>query len=197
VPAFVTANAPPKAPPNTTPLAVVTVESAVNIPAPANVNTPFFTASPNATAPPKLYAFAKVRAVVESLDTNAPPNVTNPVPNAPSLPTYTAPAPNVVPPVNVFAPLSVSDPNPAFVSENAPPNTPLITTPLAVVTVVFAASVPEPLNVRTPFFTASPNVTAPPKLYAFANVRAVAPSLDTTAPASVTTPVPNAALFAT
>jgi hypothetical protein len=82
VPAFVTANAPPKVPPNTTPPAVVTVESAVNIPAPANVNTPFFTASPNVTAPPKLYAFANVRAAAPSLDTTAPASVTNPVPNA-------------------------------------------------------------------------------------------------------------------
>jgi hypothetical protein len=50
---------------------------------------------------------------------------------------------------------------PAFVSENAPPTAPLITTTLGAVTVVFAVNVPPPLSVINPVFVASPNVTAP------------------------------------
>jgi hypothetical protein len=107
------------------------------------------------------------------------------------------PAFTVVFPVYVFAPLNVNSPAPAFVNANPPLTTPPNTTPLAFVTVASAVNVPRPPNVNTPFFTVSPSVTAPPIDTAFAIVRAVAPSLDTTAPASVTTPVPNAALFAT
>jgi hypothetical protein len=99
--------------------------------------------------------------------------------------------------VKVFAPPNVNAPLPAFVNENAPSKTPPKTTPLAVVSVVFDVNVPAPPNVNTPFFTASPNVTAPPIDTAFAIVRAVAPSLETTEPANVTVPVPNAPSFPT
>jgi hypothetical protein len=99
--------------------------------------------------------------------------------------------------VNVFAPPNVRAPNPNFVKENPPSTTPVKITSLAVVNVVFAVIIPAPPNVNAPFFTASPNVTAPPIVTAFVITRAVVPSLDTTAPANVTIPVPNAASFPT
>jgi hypothetical protein len=196
-PAFVSENAPPNTPLITTPLAVVTVVFAASVPEPLNVRTPFFTASPNVTVPPIDTAFAIVRAVVPSLDTTDPAKVTVPVPNAPSFPTYTGPAFNTAPPTNVFAPLNVNAPLPAFVKTLDPLKIPLKTTPLATVNVVSAVNVPSPPNVNTPLFTASPNVAAPPIDTAFVIVRAVVPSLDTTPPLNVKTPVPNPASFPT
>jgi hypothetical protein len=102
------------------------------------------------------------------------------------------PAETVAPPVNVFAPPNVTTPVPAFVNENAPPNAPVNATSLAAVNVVFAVNVPDPPNVNIPLFTASPNVTAPPIVTSFANVRTPTPSLETVAPDNVTIPVPNA-----
>jgi hypothetical protein len=97
----------------------------------------------------------------------------------------------------VFTPLNVSTPAPAFVNENAPPNAPDITTPLAAVIVVFAANVPAPLIVNTPVFAASPNVTAPFNVYPFVTVRAVVPSLDNAPPFITSAPVPSAPAFPT
>jgi hypothetical protein len=95
----------------------VIVAFAVNVPAPPKVNAPLFTASPNVAAAPIEIPFATVRAVVPSLET-VPPFITNtPLPNAPALPIFNAPALTVVPPLYVFAPLNVSAPAPAFVNE--------------------------------------------------------------------------------
>jgi hypothetical protein len=125
-------------------------------------------------------------------------NVPETSPNAALFPTYTLPAFNVAPPLNVFAPLKVSDAAPSFVRETAPPpTTPCRTTSLNVVNVVLEVKVPAPVNVRAPFFTASPSVTAPPNEYAFAIVRADVPSLETVEPTMASGPVPNAALFPT
>jgi hypothetical protein len=100
-------------------------------------------------------------------------------------------------PANVFGPLNVNAPVPLLVNETAPPTAPDNTTSLAVVKVVFDVSVPTPVNVSNPLRVALPSVTAPPKLYAFARVRAVVPSLDTVDPTIATDPVPNAASFPT
>jgi hypothetical protein len=98
-PPFVNPNAPPSAPPNTTLLAFVTVAFAVNVPAPVNVNTPLFATSPSVAVAPNEIPFDTVRAVVPSLET-VPPLTTNvPLPNAPSLPRFNAPALTVVFPV--------------------------------------------------------------------------------------------------
>jgi hypothetical protein len=97
-PAFVNPNAPLTTPSRFTELAAFTVEFAVSTPSPPNVSAPFFTTSPNVTVPPNEIPFAKVRAVTPSLDTVPPLNVSNPLPNAPSPPTYNAPALTVVPP---------------------------------------------------------------------------------------------------
>jgi hypothetical protein len=98
-PAFVNEKPPDNTPDNTTPLAAVSVVLPVRVPSPANVNTPFFVASPNVTAPPNVIPFASVRAVALLLET-VPPFITNvPVPNAPSLPMFNAPALTVVPPL--------------------------------------------------------------------------------------------------
>jgi hypothetical protein len=97
----------------------------------------------------------------------------------------------------VFAPLNVNEPVPAFVSENAPPNTPLITTLLATVSVVADVIVPAPVNVSTPFRVAFPNVWAPPIVKVFAIVRALPESLEITAPFITKVPKPNAASFPT
>jgi hypothetical protein len=71
----------------------------------------------------------------------------------------------------MFAPLSTRACAPAFVNETAPPPiTPLKTTALGVVTVVFEVSVPGLLSVNTPLFAPSPSVTAPPIEYPFVNV---------------------------
>jgi hypothetical protein len=97
------------------------------------------------------YAFAIDRANVPSLETVDPAIANVPVPNAASLPTYTAPAFKVAPPLNVLAPLRVNAPEPAFVSPNPPPEiAPDKITSLFVVSKVEAASAPEPLIVRTP-----------------------------------------------
>jgi hypothetical protein len=50
-PDFVSANAPPKTPPNTTPLAIANVVAPVNVPAPVSVNVPVFTESPSVITP--------------------------------------------------------------------------------------------------------------------------------------------------
>jgi hypothetical protein len=112
-------------------------------------------------------------------------------------PTRTVPDPKVTPPVNVFAPPSVSTELPDFVNENAPPIAPLKTTTLGVVTVVFAVNAPTPLSVSPPVFVASPSVNAPPNEYPFVIVRAVVESLESVPPVIVNNPVPNPALFPT
>jgi hypothetical protein len=100
---------------------------------------------------------------VESLESVVPVAIEkSPVPKAALLPTRTVPNATVTPPVNVFAPPNVSAAAPAFVSEHPPPNAPLKTTTLGVVTVVFEVNAPLPLNVSVPLFAASPIVTAPP-----------------------------------
>jgi hypothetical protein len=182
---------------NRTSLAAVNDTAVVIVPAPPNVNSPFFDASPNVTEPPIEIAFANKRGVVPSLESTPPLIVTVPVPNAASFPTERFPAPTVVPPLYVLAPLSVSDPTPTFVNAYAPPTEPPKTTLLDVVKVVAAVNVPAPPNVNAPFFVASPSVTAPPIETPFAITRGVVPSLDTTAPPSVTTPAPNAPSFPT
>jgi hypothetical protein len=144
------------------------------VPLPLAVNTPTVSLDPNF----KLPLVANV-TVVPSPIALPPLNV--------NVPAFT-----VVFPVNVFAPLSVSSPAPAFVNENAPPNAPDITTPLATVSVVFAVNVPAPLNVNVPFFVASPNVTAPPNVIPFDIVRAVVESLETVPPLNTNIPLPNA-----
>jgi hypothetical protein len=170
------------------------------VPAPLNVNTPVFAASPKETDPPIDNAFTIVRPAVESLDTVPPANVNDPVPNAALSPTRTAPAVNTAPPLNVFGPPSVNAPTPAFVNENAPPNTPPNTTSLATVTVVSANNTPAPSNDKTPEFTKLPNPTAPLNSYPFAKARSPTPTLpelETVAPSIVSVPVPNAASFPT
>jgi hypothetical protein len=189
---------PPNAPLNNTLLAAVTVVFAESVPASVNVNAPVFDASPNDTAPPMFNTFASVLPATESLDTVAPANVSTPVPNAALSPTRTMPALNTAPPSNVFAPPKVNVPPPAFVNANDPPKTPPKITSLDTVSAVSASNVPEPLNVSTPVFVASPIPTAPLNSYAFANVRSPAPALvvlETVAPAIFKTPVPNAASF--
>jgi hypothetical protein len=134
-------------------------------PFPVNVSAPVLTLSPNVKVPDIEYVFPIVRAVPPSLDTDDPANVTSPVvaPNAELLPTYTAPALNVAPPVNVFAPLKVNAAAPALVRPNPPPNAPVpSTTSLNVVNVAFEARFPFPLNVNVPPPT-EPSVTDPPR----------------------------------
>jgi hypothetical protein len=136
--------------------------------------------------------------VVESLESVVPVAIDNaPVPNPVLFPTRTVPAPKVTPPVNVFAPLSVSTDAPAFVNENAPPIAPLNTTTLGVVTVEFAVNAPTPPRVSSPVFVPSPSVTAPPNEYPFVIVRAVVESLERVPPVIINVPVPNPALFPT
>jgi hypothetical protein len=92
----------------------------------------------------------------------------------------------------VFDPLNVNDDVPAFINENAPSTTPSNTTQLMVVNVVLLVRVPSPLNVNTPFFAASPNVTDPPSVIPFTNVRAVVLLLETVPPFITNVPLPNA-----
>jgi hypothetical protein len=190
----------------------------VNVFAPLNVNDPlpFFTNDPpvpltttptlDAVLPPTVKTFpcrftvpvpAAVSTPTSSLDANfklpAVANVTvAPSPIADPPLNVSVPAFTVVFPVKVFAPPNVNSPTPAFVSVNAPPNAPPRTTALAFVIVAFAVNVPAPPNVNAPFFTVSPNVTAPPNVIPFANVRAVVPSLDTVPPLMTNVPLPNA-----
>jgi hypothetical protein len=200
-PAFVKLPLPLTTPFQFTALATVTVAFAVIAPAPPNVSAPLFVPSPNVTFAPIENAFPSVRAVTESLERTPPLIVNVPVPSAVSWPTRSVPDVNVTPPVNVFAPLNVKIDEPAFVSTNAPPpTTPLKTTALGVVTVVFDVSVPVPLSVKLPFKVPlkSPSVTAPPTEYTFASVRAVVESLESAVPvAIVNEPVPKPALFPT
>jgi hypothetical protein len=189
--------------------------------APLNVNAPFpfFTNDP----PVPLTTTPTLDAVLPPTVKTFPCKFTVPVPLAVSTPTSSlaanfklpavanvtvAPSPIADPPLNVnvpaftvvfpvkvFAPPNVNSPTPAFVSVNAPPNAPPRTIALAFVIVAFAVNVPAPPNVNTPFFTVSPNVTAPPNVMPFATVRGVAPSLDTVPPLNTNVPLPNAALF--
>jgi hypothetical protein len=165
VPDFVSEKAPLITPLSDTALGVVMVVLPVITPFPVNVSAPVFTESPRVNDPDIEYPFPIVRAVAPSLDTGEPANVTTPdaAPKAELLPTYTAPALKVAPPVNVFAPLNVNAAAPAFVRLNPPPKAPVpSTTSLSVVNVAFEVRFPFPLNVSVPPDTA-PNVTAPPK----------------------------------
>jgi hypothetical protein len=196
VPDFVSENAPLITPLRDTALGVVMVVLPVITPFPVNVSAPVFPESPSVNDPDIEYPFPIVRAAVPSLDTDEPANVTRPVvaPKAELLPTYTAPALKVAPPVNVFVPLNVNAAAPAFVRLNPPPKAPVPnTTSLSVVNVAFEVRLPLPLNVNVPPATA-PKVTAPPNAYPFVNARFVAESLASVAPLTVRTPVPNAAL---
>jgi hypothetical protein len=107
------------------------------------------------------------------------------------------PASTTVAPVNVFAPLNVNSPLPAFVNPFAPLTTPLNVTPLATVNVVAPLNAAVPLNVNAPVFAASPSANAPLKPNAFATVRAVVSLLEIFPPLNVTLPVPKAASFPT
>jgi hypothetical protein len=71
------------------------------------------------------YGLIRVRAAVELLDTTPPAKVSVPVPNAALSPTSTVPAFTVAPPLNVFAPESVSVPELAFTKAPVPVITPL------------------------------------------------------------------------
>jgi hypothetical protein len=190
-PAFVKENAPPNAPPSTTPLAVVNVVSAVKFPAPLKVNNPLLVVLPNVITPPRANPFERVRAVVPSLATVPPLTVSTPVPSAELLPMETFPAVTVVPPVKVFAPLSVRVPSFTFVIEPLPPITPLrITEETSALTVVAPSSVAPAVNVRDP--VPNPPKTAPgPNEYGFAIVRAV-PSLTSLPLLTVSDPLPRA-----
>jgi hypothetical protein len=86
-PAFVRANAPAKEPLNTTPLAVVTVEFAVNVVGPLNVRTPDVVACPSDTEGPSEIALDSERSAVELLASEPPARTTTPAPRAESLPT--------------------------------------------------------------------------------------------------------------
>jgi hypothetical protein len=86
-PLLVNETAPPTTPDNTTSLAVFKVVFDVSVPKPVNVSNPFRVALPSVTDPPKLYAFARVRPCVPSLETVDPTIATNPGPNAASFPT--------------------------------------------------------------------------------------------------------------
>jgi hypothetical protein len=144
-------------------------------------------------------------------------NATEPVPNAASLPTRSVPAFTVTPPLNVLVPVTVIVPVPAFVSNPLPDTTPPNTTAafavtvnpyvckfnapsvtaLATVTVEFAETDPAPLKVSGPLLAKLPNVVEPPITYALVKLRAEVELLDTTPPAKVSVPVPNAALSPT
>jgi hypothetical protein len=131
---------------------------------------------------------------------NTPPCNVNPepVPNPDAAPTDKTPALTVTAPLNVFTPLNVNVPLPVFVRLVNPLTTLLKVTSDDAASVVAALNATAPETVSAPVFTASPNVTVPDKLNAFASVRAVTPSLVNAVPdASVTVPVPNAALFPT
>jgi hypothetical protein len=187
-----------------TELATVTVELAVIAPEPPKVNVPLFVTSPRVTFAPIVNPFTIVRADAESLDTttSAVFKVNNPLPRAESLPTCRIlpnPPCTVTPPVNVLDPPKSSEDPPVLVSPNAPPSAPPNTTGLNVANVVGAVSVPAPLNVNTPLFVTSPNVTElPPREYAFEKVLATVESPLTVAPAFiVTNPAPKAVLFPT
>jgi hypothetical protein len=107
------------------------------------------------------------------------------------------PASTTVTPLNVFTPLSVNSADPAFVRSNAPLTTPLSVTPLATVNVVAALNAATPDSVNAPVLVPSPSASEPLRVNAFANVRAVTPSLDIFPPLNTTVPVPNAALSPT
>jgi hypothetical protein len=156
------------------PSIVSTFPCKFTVPVPAAVNTPTVSLDPNF----KLPLVANVNVVPSPIA--APPL------------TVSVPALTVVFPLYVFAPPSVSSPAPAFVNANAPPNAPPNTTPLAAVRVVADVIVPAPLNVNTPFFVASPNVTVPPNVIPFTNVRAVPSLLDTVPPFIANVPLPSA-----
>jgi hypothetical protein len=140
-----------------------------------------------------------------NLNVPAAPTVTATVSNnaAPPL-TVNVPPFTAVAPLNVFVPLNVNSPAPAFVNPNAPETTPLATTSLAVVNVRSDVSAPAPVKVNLPVFTASPIETEPPNSYALPIVRSpppppVAAVLATVEPAILSSPdtSPNAALFPT
>ena len=88
-----------------------------------------------------------VRAPPERLSsTEAPEIVRLPEPTAVALERFNVPAESVNPPLNVFAPESVSAPLPDFVSEYAPPMTPsIVNVPALAVTVRFAPNVTAPV----------------------------------------------------
>ena len=91
--------------------------------------------------------FDSVSEPPDVLSIVVPPEIVNvPVPNAVALLMFSWPAPNVSPPVNVFAPDNVSVPAPVFVSENPEPE---ITPPTVRV-------LPETVTCRD-----APRVTAP------------------------------------
>jgi hypothetical protein len=122
----------------------------------------------------------------------------DPVPKPDAAPIAKTPAPTVTDPLKVFTPLNVNVPAPALVKLVNPLTTLLKVTSEAAVMVVAALSATAPEMLNTPVFTASPSVTVPDTLNAFANVRAVTPSLVNAVPdASVTVPVPSALLFPT
>jgi hypothetical protein len=108
------------------------------------------------------------------------------------------PASTTVAPLNVFTPLNVNSPIPAFVKSNAPLTTPLIVTPLATFNVVAAPNAAAPENVNVPVFVPSPSANAPLNPSAFPTVRAVVSLLEIFPPLNVTLPsFPNAAPFPT
>jgi hypothetical protein len=201
-PDFVTPNPPPNAPLNTNAFGLagtVNVVAPPNVPAPLSVNAPVFVASPIVTAPPIVNPLLSVRAVVESLESVVPVAIVNtPVPKPAAFPTLTVPPFTVTPPLNVLAPLNVKTPEPAFVTLKPPPIAPLNVTADVCVNITFDVNIPAPLRFNVPVPTPSPSITAPPRLYALPNVRAVAESLANVVPvANAIVPVPSAKLFPT
>jgi hypothetical protein len=164
VPALVTAEEPLSTPLNTTSDAAVMVVGAATEDAPEKLNIPVFVASPSVTVAGKANPFANDLAVIPSLESVVPDdNVTDPVPNAVSLPTRNTPALNVVPPLNVLAPESVNAPAPVFVNA-FPETTPETVNPAPVATSNTAFPAPIASTRFTPRLTVpavNPNVDPP------------------------------------
>jgi hypothetical protein len=124
-PAFVRLYAPLTTPPIVAALATVSVVAAPKATFPLKVNVPLLVASPNPRVPLIANAFAKLRAVTESLEIRPPLKVTVPLPSAALSPTWIAPSLRVNPPLKVFAPLIVNTALPVFTNEPAPLINPL------------------------------------------------------------------------
>jgi hypothetical protein len=153
---------------STSGLATFSVVFDVNTPFPPNVKPPVnVVVAPIFSVPPNEKPFASTRAAVEEL-VSVPAVITNaPLPSAASSPTRTVPAVIVTPPLKLFAPPNTKIPDPAFDTENAPPE---ITPPkvtgfvgLAIVSARLDVNVPAPLKVNAPPFVGSPKITVPPK----------------------------------
>jgi hypothetical protein len=204
------------APNNNTPLLTLNPPVKVLVPPKVNVAAPIFTSAPEPLiTPPKLDAPAplKVRVLPARFTEPSPAKVptSSPALKFRAAPVFTVsatpfasalpptkvrlPALTVVVPLKVFTPAKVNSAVPDFTNPPFPPNDPVNVAALASVIVLAPMSVPPPLKVRLPEFTASPRVKVPESNIAFESVRAAAESLESRPPPRFKVPLPSAALF--